>query len=77
MPRTRKGYRQFYSTNGIQTTSSGRKNQSKQTSVNGVYYGSRQTFSEKSGGKVMRKGQNVSRRKQYYDIRVGLGLAGG
>lgn len=36
-----------------------------------------QAFTDPNSGKVGRKGQMVSRRKRYYDVRVGLGLSGG
>lgn len=41
------------------------------------YNSGMQTFTDKATGKVGRSGQMVSRRQRYYDIRVGLGLAGG
>ncbi|MBQ0074601.1 MAG: hypothetical protein KBT34_10450 [Prevotella sp.] len=68
--RTRTGYKQRYSSNNIQPTSAGRKNQAEQTSVNGRYYGSRQTYTNADTGKVARKGQNVTRETQYRDTRA-------
>jgi len=47
------------------------------TTKYGRYNGSTQTFTNPDTGKVARGGQAVSRRKRYYEVRVGLGLAGG
>ena len=41
------------------------------------YGGSRQAMSQGVGGKLGRKGNFITRRKSYYDIRLGLGLSGG
>lgn len=46
-------------------------------STSGYKSNSIKGFSIYSGGPLSHKGQYISRRKQYYDIRVGLGLAGG
>jgi len=41
------------------------------------YSGGRKGFSTESGGKLSKGGRYVSRRQKYYQVRVGLGLAGG
>ena len=41
------------------------------------YAGGQQTFTNDATGRVARRGRAVSRRTRYYDVRVGLGLAGG
>ena len=41
------------------------------------YAGGQQTFTNDETGRVARRGRAVSRRTRYYDVRVGLGLAGG
>lgn len=41
------------------------------------YAGGQQTFTNNDTGRVARNGRAVSRRTRYYDVRVGLGLAGG
>lgn len=41
------------------------------------YAGGQQTFTNNDTGRVARKGRAVKRRNRYYDVRVGLGLAGG
>lgn len=48
------------------------------TSYRGANYaGGQQTFTDRETGRVARRGRVVSRRTRYYDVRVGLGLAGG
>ncbi len=41
------------------------------------YNGGQQTFTNNETGRVARRGRAVSRRTRYYDVRVGLGMAGG
>ena len=41
------------------------------------YRGSRKALTDTRTGSAGRGNQYVSRRQQYYDIRVGLGLSGG
>ena len=41
------------------------------------YRGGRQGLTVKDTGKLSQKGRYISRRQQYYNVRVGLGLAGG
>lgn len=41
------------------------------------YTGGQQTFTNNETGRVARRGRAVSRSTRYYDVRVGLGMAGG
>lgn len=41
------------------------------------YRGGRKALTDKATGSAGRGNRYVSRRQQYYDIRVGLGLSGG
>ena len=41
------------------------------------FRGGQQTFTDNETGRVARRGRVVSRRIRYYDVRVGMGLAGG
>ena len=41
------------------------------------YRGGQQSFTNPDTGNVARGGRAVGRRTRYYDVRVGLGLAGG
>ena len=46
-------------------------------STAGYKSNSRKGLSTSSGGPLSHNGRYVSRRQQYYDVRVALGLAGG
>lgn len=41
------------------------------------YRGGRKALTDKTTGSAGRGNRYISRRQQYYDIRVGLGLSGG
>ena len=71
-----------YKTNGNQAYSAGKKNYTRSVtgrmSVDGrTAGGSTQGFTDKDRGKVSAKGQLLTRRQRYYQVRVGLGLSGG
>jgi len=66
---TRAGYKQRYSSNTNQAASSYRG--SSMNTATGRYSGATQTLGDGREGKL------TSRRKRYYDVRVGLGLSGG
>lgn len=64
-----KRIKQQYSTNGINASTAGKRGG---TTATGKYKNGRQTMTDADTGKVGRKGQMVTRRKQDYDIRVGM-----
>lgn len=70
-------FKQQYAAPGGHTASTaGRSGQT----ANGRFTGGRQTMTavDRDGKKTAgRKGRMATRRQQYYDVRVGLGLAGG
>lgn len=65
----RTNYKQYYSSNKVQSSSTGRKNQAQQTSRNGRYHGSTQGLTDADTGKVSQKGRQISRRQREYQIR--------
>lgn len=73
MARSRTGYRQQYSSNGINASSAGRAGQT----VNGRFNGATQGFSTERGGAVSQQGRMLNRRQRYRQVRTGLGLSGG
>lgn len=70
---SRTGYRQQYSTNGINSPSAGRTGQT----ARGRFTGATQGLSVEKGGAKSQKGRMISRRQRYYQVRVGLGMSGG
>lgn len=67
------GFRQQYSANGINASTAGHSGATTQ----GRFKGGRQGFSVEQGGAKSHDGKYISRRKKYYQVRVGLGLSGG
>lgn len=73
MAKNRIGYKQQYSSNGINASSAGRVGQT----AMGRFNGATQGFSESRGGQVSNNGRMISRRQRYGQVRAGLGLSGG
>lgn len=71
----KRDWRQLYSTNNIQATSAGRANQSQQTTRNGRFTGSTQTFTGENG-KVGNRGQQVDRTRRNRETRVAFNDVG-
>jgi len=71
----RQGFKQKYSTNNEYAASSAKG--SRLNTATGRFQGATQGFTNKETGKLSHGGQMISRRKRYYQVRVGLGLSGG
>lgn len=63
-----KGYKQQYSSNGINASSAGRTGQTSR----GRFKGGRQGFTDPDTGKPSVNGKMISRRQQDYQVRKGI-----